>query len=111
MIASSTLRCAGAGAALLLLSACGVFHGAVKDPAADQARTELNQLKADPRLANRVPVALKDAEDAVALAEAPQKDAELSGYLSYIAERKVQTARALSEARVAEDQLRGMGGP
>ena len=106
---ASTVRCACASLLFLLLSAC--FHGPVKDPAAGQARTELDQLKADPQLSGRVPVALKEAEDAVAAAEAPQKNAELSGYLSYIAERKVQTARALAEARVAEDQLKGMGGP
>ena len=106
---SNALRCACAAALLPLLSAC--WHGAVKDPAIGQARTELDQLKADPQLSGRVPVAIREAEDAVAAAEAPQKNAELSGYLSYIAERKVQTARALAEARVAEDQLKGMGGP
>ncbi len=106
---SNAFRLACASVLYLLLSAC--WHGAVKDPAAGQARTELEQLKADPQLSGQVPVAIREAEDAVAAAEAPQKNAELSGYLSYIAERKVQTARALAEARVAEDQLKGTGGP
>lgn len=109
MSPSQVLRLVCASALSLLLSAC--WHGAVKDPAVGQARGELEQLKADPQLSGRAPVALKEAEEAVAAAEAPQKNAELSGYLSYIAGRKVQTARALAEARVAEDQLKGLGGP
>jgi len=96
-----------AAAPCLLLSAC--WHGAVKDPGADKARAELTRLEADPQLAGRVPVAIREAEEAVTAAEAPQKDAELSGYLVYIADRKVQTARALAEARIAEDQLKGLG--
>ncbi|HZR38030.1 MAG TPA: DUF4398 domain-containing protein [Nevskia sp.] len=96
-------------AAALALSAC--WHGAVKDPGADKARAELNRLEADPQLAGRVPVAIREAEEAVKAAEAPQKDADLSSYLVYIADRKVQTARALAEARIAEDELKGLGGP
>ncbi len=99
-----------AAALCLPLSAC-FFHGAVKDPGADKARAELSRLEADPQLAGRVPVAIREAEEAVTAAEAPQKDAELSGYLVYIADRKVQTARALAEARIAEDQLKGLSGP
>lgn len=95
-----------AAALLLTLCGCGVFHGAVRDPAADQVRADFNQLQADPQLSSQVPVALHEAEDAVKAAEEPQKDAKLSAHLVYIAQRKVQTARELAEARVAEDQLK-----
>ena len=98
----------GAIAALLALASC--FHGSVKDPAADRVRADLDQLQADPQLASRAPVALKEAQEAVATAEEPQKDPALSAHLVYIADRKVQTARALAEAHVAEDQLKALQG-
>jgi hypothetical protein len=93
---------------LLPLCGCGVFHGSVRDPAVDQARAELNQLQADPQLSSQAPVAMREAEDAVKAAEEPQKDAKLSAHLAYLAERKVQTARELAQARIAEDQLKGL---
>ena len=95
----------GALASLTTLASC-LFHGSVKDPGADKVRADLGQLEANPQLASRAPVALKEAEDAVAAAEVPQKDAALSAHLVYLADRKVQTARALAEAHVAEDQLK-----
>ena len=101
------LACAAAGASL---TACIHYHSAVKDPAADRVSAELGQLEADPQLANRAPQALKDAQDAVNAAEQPQKDPALSAHLVYIAERKVQTARALAEAQVAEEQLKMLQG-
>ncbi|MBV8063826.1 MAG: DUF4398 domain-containing protein [Nevskia sp.] len=104
-------RTVSLAAAPLLLGACSHFHDAVKDPGADRARTELSRLEADSALSSRVPVAIREAEEAVSEAEQPRKDPELSSHLSYIADRKVQTARALAEARVAEDQLKGLGGP
>ena len=61
-------------------------------------------------LASRVPVALKEAEEAVTAAEAPQRDAALSAHLVYLADRKVQTAKALAEAHIAEDQLKALQG-
>jgi hypothetical protein len=94
-------------AALLfpLLAGC-LFHGSVKDPAADHAQAALSQLQADPQLSGQAPVALREAEEAVKAAQEPQKDPKLSAHLAYIAERKVQTARELAEARIAEDQLK-----
>ncbi|MDE0854009.1 MAG: DUF4398 domain-containing protein [Nevskia sp.] len=97
-------------AAGVSLSACIHYHSAVKDPAADRVRAELGQLQADPQLANRAPQALREAEDAVTAAEVPQKDPALSAHLVYLADRKVQTARALAEAQVAEEQLRVLQG-
>ncbi|MFI4981767.1 MAG: DUF4398 domain-containing protein [Nevskiales bacterium] len=94
---------------LTTLAAC-VFHGSVKDPGADKASTELSQLQADPQLASRAPVALKEAQEAVAAAQVAQKDPAESAHLVYLADRKVQTARALAEARVAEDQLKVLQG-
>jgi outer membrane protein OmpA-like peptidoglycan-associated protein len=76
----------------------------VKPSGPTAARSKLTQLQSDPRLASRAPVAMKDAEVAVASAELPQRDAELAAHLNYIADRKVDTARELAETRYAEDQ-------
>jgi hypothetical protein len=102
---SRDLLRAGALAVSALASACGFGFGSVKDPAADRVQAELSQLEADPQLASRAPQALKEAQDAVAAAEVPQKDAAESAHLVYLADHKVQTARALAEAHVAEDQI------
>jgi hypothetical protein len=97
---------AGSVAALCLMAACG--GSAVKDGTADKARAELNRLEADPQLADRAPQALKEAQAAVDAAEESHSDAALSAHLAYLADRKVQTARALAEARIAEDQLKAL---
>ena len=70
----------GATCLPLLLAACSMFHGSTRDPAADRVRTELSQLQADSRLSSRVPVAMKDAEEAVSAAEVPQKDPAFSNH-------------------------------
>jgi len=67
-----------------------------------EVRAKLTQLQSNTNLANRAPVALKDAESAVKVAETPQKDLELAAHRVYIADRKVDTARALAETSAAE---------
>src|SRR4051812_40064518 len=47
---------------------------------------------------------MKDADVAVRAAEQPQKDQPLAVHLALIADRKVDTARALAETALAEDQ-------
>lgn len=68
------------------------------------ARNKLTQLQSNSDLANRATVAIKDAETAVRAAEQPQKDEQLARHLALIADRKVETARALAETAFAEDQ-------
>jgi outer membrane protein OmpA-like peptidoglycan-associated protein len=88
--------------ASVLLAACAA---APTIPAgAAEARSKLTQLQADPNLASRAPVAIKEADIAVRAAETPQTDADLATHKVYIADRKVDTARALAETRFAEDQ-------
>jgi outer membrane protein OmpA-like peptidoglycan-associated protein len=86
----------------------GCATAVVKPEGASAARSKLTQLQQDPKLAGRAPVAMKDAELAVASAELPQKDAELAAHRNYIADRKVDTARALAETRYAEDQRQAL---
>jgi len=91
----------------VLLAACAA---APQIPAgAAQARSKLTQLQSHQDLATRAPVAIKDAEVAVSAAETPQTDEELEAHRVYIADRKVDTAWALAEARLAEDQRAALG--
>ncbi|MEO8064041.1 MAG: OmpA family protein [Pseudomonadota bacterium] len=74
-----------------------------KKPAGSEAvRAKLTSLQSDATLAGRAPVAIKDAEAAVRIAETSQKDLSLAAHRVYIADRKVDTARALAETKAAE---------
>lgn len=91
-----------ASVAAALLAACAAAP--VKSPGAAEARNKLTQLQADPDLASRAPVAIKEADIAVRTAEMPQADAQLAEHRVYMADRKIETARALAETQFAEDQ-------
>ena len=91
-----------AAVAAVLLAACAAAP--VKPDGAAQARNKLTQLQSDPDLVNRAPVAIKEADAAVAVAEKPEPDTALAAHRVYLADRKVDTARALAETRLAEDQ-------
>jgi outer membrane protein OmpA-like peptidoglycan-associated protein len=68
------------------------------------ARARLTQLQSDPALANRAPLAMQAADDAVRVAERPGADSNLETYRVYMADRKIDIARAEAETRLAEDQ-------
>ncbi|HUP93093.1 MAG TPA: OmpA family protein [Solimonas sp.] len=91
-----------AAAASMFLLACAA--GPTKPAGADIARSKLTQLQADPQLASRAPLAIKEAESAVAAAEQPRDDQEYAAHLVVIADRKVGIAWAQAQARLAEDQ-------
>ena len=86
----------------VLLAACAAAPS--KPAGAADARTKLMQLQSDQELASRAPLAIKDADLAVSLAEQPQADMGLAAHRVYIADRKVEIARAQAETRLAEDQ-------
>jgi outer membrane protein OmpA-like peptidoglycan-associated protein len=88
--------------ASVLLTACAAAP--LKPDGAAEARSKLTQLQSDPNLAGRAPLAIKEADAAVRAAEQPQVDKELGAHRVYLADRKVETARAQAEARLAEDQ-------
>lgn len=73
-------------------------------------REKLSQLQADTALAGRAPVALKNAEDAVRIAETPTSEEKLAPHRVTIADRKVDTARAQAQSRLAEDELKAFAG-
>jgi len=86
----------------ILLAACATAP--VKPDGSAEARAKLTQLQSDPNLASRAAVAIKDADAAVRVAEQPNTDKELTAHRVYLADRKVDTARALAETRFADDQ-------
>src|SRR6185312_32706 len=92
----------GAAVASILLAACTTAP--VKPDGAVEARVKLTQLQSDPNLTNRAAAAIKDADAAVRAAEQPEADKELAANRVYLADRKVDTARALAETSFAEDQ-------
>lgn len=85
-----------------ILAACA--SAPVRPAGAAEARAKLTQLQSDPTLANRAPLAMQAADTAVRLAEQPEADQDIVAYRVYIADRKVDTARAQAETRLAEDQ-------
>lgn len=89
-------------AATLLATACSA--PLTRPDGADNARTRLTQLQSDAQLASRAPVEIKDAELAVRAAEEPREDGELAKHLVLLADRKVDTAAAMAQARLLEDQ-------
>jgi outer membrane protein OmpA-like peptidoglycan-associated protein len=93
---------ATAVASILLTAACTTAP--VKPDGAAEARVRLTQLQSDPNLASRATVAIKDADAAVRAAEQPEVNKELAAHRVYLADRKVETAKALAETRFAEDQ-------
>ena len=88
--------------ASVLLAACAAAP--VKPDGAAEARNKLTQLQSDPNLASRAPQAIKEADTYVRAAEQPQSDAELGAYRVYMADRKVEIAKAQAETSLAEDQ-------
>ena len=88
--------------ATVLLAACAAAPVAPDGAAAVRAR--LTQLQADPNLATLAPAAINDADAAVRIAEKPEADRSVGEHRVYIADRKVEIARAQAQARFAEDQ-------
>jgi outer membrane protein OmpA-like peptidoglycan-associated protein len=100
MTIRKTLIAAAVGAALL----AGCASTPVAPDGAAEARLKLTRLQSDPTLADRAPLAIHEATAAVEVAEQPEADKALAAYRVYLADRKVEIARAQAETRLAEDQ-------
>jgi outer membrane protein OmpA-like peptidoglycan-associated protein len=106
---SSVIRTTLLGAtvgSIVILSACAAQ--AVKDPGVERVRANLMDLQSDSNLASRAPVAMHDAEAAVAQAEQPQSDPAVTAHLVYLADHKVQIARATAQTSFTEDQRKSI---
>jgi outer membrane protein OmpA-like peptidoglycan-associated protein len=92
-------------AVLAALALTGCATAPLPPQGAAEVRTKLTRLQSDPNLAARAPVALKEAEVAVQIAEEPlADDAALGAHRVYVADRKVEIAMAQATTRYAEDQ-------
>jgi outer membrane protein OmpA-like peptidoglycan-associated protein len=89
-----------------LLAACAA--GPSTPPGATAVRDKLAQLQSNADLATRAPLAMEEATLAVKVAQEPVADAELASHRVFMADRKVDTAKAQAEARLAEDQRTGL---
>jgi outer membrane protein OmpA-like peptidoglycan-associated protein len=90
-----------ATAVAALLSACA--SAPPERSAAADVRERLSTLQRDSALAGKADAAMRDAESAVQTAEMKEGDKPLTAHRVYLADRKVETARALAEMRVAEE--------
>src|SRR5690348_15845557 len=96
----------GAAVATVLLASCA--SAPTKPAGSAEVRAKLTALQADPKLASGAPVAMKDAETAVVVDEMSQKDLVLAAHRVYIADRKVDTARALAQTQTAETERKAL---
>jgi len=93
--------------ASVLLASCATAP--VQPAGSAEVRSRLTQLQADPKLGSRAPLAIKEADVAVRVAEQPQADVSLAQHRVFMADRKVETARAQAETRFAEDERVSLG--
>ncbi|KKO45124.1 hypothetical protein WG68_11870 [Arsukibacterium ikkense] len=98
---------------LLSLALAGaVLSGCASAPTSPEGaanvRLQLNQLQADQQLAVLAPLAIKDAEQAVRVAEQPEKDSVLAAHRLVLAERKVALALTQAQTRQLEQQRTGL---
>ncbi|MDT8438872.1 MAG: OmpA family protein [Wenzhouxiangellaceae bacterium] len=104
MQSRSTGRTTALLSALLILAACATTPQS--PPGAAEARSDLSALQSDPNLAARAPLELREAEAAVRIAERPLAPVEssLGEHRVFMAERKIDIARARATGRYAMDQ-------
>lgn len=88
----------------LVISACAT--GPDRPQGAVEVRGKLTALQNEPELADRARVEIREAEEAVSLAEQPlpADEAELGEHRVYLATQKVEIARARATARHAESE-------
>ncbi len=88
---------------LVVLSAC--VAAPKKDLALERVRDELDSLKSNPELAGYAPAALGEAERALRSAEQATGDDLYRSYLVYMADRRIQIARAMAAREQYEKTL------
>lgn len=93
-------------ASLLVTALVACSSNPKKDLALEQIRAQLSELKSDPELANYAPLALGEAERALRLAETASGNDTHRIHLIYMADRRIQIARAAAQREQLEDELR-----
>jgi len=77
-----------------------------KDLALEQVQAQMNELKADTALVTFAPLAVAEAERAVRAAETSSGDKTQRIHLIYMADRRIQIARAIAQREELEAELR-----
>ncbi|HEY2918463.1 MAG TPA: DUF4398 domain-containing protein [Candidatus Binatia bacterium] len=96
------------GAALLLASFLSLGCGAVSNPALERARDAYNRARQDREIVGRAAVALDKARLTLEQAErvwTADKDVLEVEHLAYIAEKRIEIARATARKRLAADDI------
>jgi len=88
---------------LLLLSACQ--SAPKKDLALERIRSQLNELQTDEELAGYATLALGEAERATRAAENATGSDDQRNHLNYMADRRIQIARAAAQREKMESEL------
>jgi outer membrane protein OmpA-like peptidoglycan-associated protein len=91
------------GLALLFIAACG--SAPKKDLALEHVRAQLEELQSDQSLSGYAPLALGEAERALRQAETSTGNETQRIHLTYMADRRVQIARAEAQREQLEDEL------
>lgn len=94
--------------AILSLAVTGTLAGCATAPTAElqQARSSYEAAARDPHVPTYAPVALRDAEQALRRAEqASENDRDNVPHLAYIAQRRVDIARAQAEKAMATQRV------
>lgn len=87
----------------LVLAACTTAPK--KDLAFEQVRNQLEELKSNAELADHAPLALGEAERALRNAETATGDDDYRNHLLYMADRRIQIARAIAQREQLENEL------
>lgn len=97
-----TARLASAVLIVVALAFGGCASQPKKDLAMEQVRSQLDALKADEELAGYAPLALGEAERALRRAENAQGNKTQRIHLIYMADRRIQIARAVAQREQLE---------
>ncbi len=104
------IRIAALTMATLLAVACATTPSV--PPGAIDVREKLSALQSDPNLAEHARVEIREAEEAVRIAEQSltgSTDSALAAHRVYLADHKVEIARARATTRYAESQRKSLG--
>jgi len=93
---------------ILLLAALGAGCGAVNNPALEQAHDAYRKARQDPLIVRNAGAALDRAARTLEAADrlwTEERDIVEVEHLAYIAEQRIEIARAIAQRRVAADEI------
>ena len=96
------------GAVLLSMTILSLGCGAVRNPALERARDDYDRARQDRELVRRAGAALDRARLTLEQAErvwTTEKDVVETEHLAYIAEKRIEIARAIARRRIAADEI------